>query len=159
VTSTAFDNWWNTWSVRAFIAFCAFMMVLTVIACNEAPQPAPVKTRVPTLSTQAEPQVPPSPPPDTAGTAPAGSSEPKKEVSFYGSTIYEGEITSVYFYPQGPDGNEVGQTHIKFNHHEEQSEEIYICGDVRSKIEVGGKYRMLVTFEPNMDCISNWRFK
>lgn len=153
MTSTTFN--------RVFVvAFLAFVICMLTIACNDAQrneaQTATVKNRVPTTSTQAEPQEQPKSPP-TGNTAPA---EKDPDVRFYGSTIYEGEVTSVYWYPQGPDADHTApQTHIKFNHHEEAPEEIWLCGDTRSKLEVGRSYKLLVTFEPKTDCISNWKLK
>jgi len=153
-TTSSFEKWFMQ---RGGILVLPLVMAIALIACNEAQQPPVVKTRITTTSPQTEPQEQPKSPP--TGTAPAENSEPKKIVPFYGSTVYEGEVTSVYFYPEGPNGGEVPQTHIKFNHHEEEPEEIYLCGDARKAFDVGNKYRMIVTFEPNTDCISNWRVK
>jgi hypothetical protein len=77
----------------------------------------------------------------------------------YGINWFQGTITSVYYYPQGgnddttPNG---ASTHIKFDHRED---DIWLCGDQRSKFEVGNRYSMLVTFEANADCVTNWKVK
>jgi hypothetical protein len=98
---------------------------------------------------------PPKPSPKEQDEAPAPDDPP-----FYGSTMYEGIVTSVYYYPKGPN-SQPGQamTHVKFNHHEEQPEEIWLCGDRRNQFEVGNKYRLRVSFEPNEACITNWTTK
>ena len=148
------------YGVLAWVTLAAGMM----IGCNDDDRIVTrgdlktAKQNYPPTSTQAEPQEQPKSPP-TGNTAPAETTS-AKQVPFYGSTIYEGEVTSVYWYPQGPDADHtLPQTHVKFNHHEEAPEEIWLCGDTRSKIEVGRSYKLFVTFEPNTDCISNWKLK
>lgn len=77
----------------------------------------------------------------------------------YGSTLFIGTITSVYYYPEG--GNQDGTpdnaaTHVKFDY---RDDDIWLCGDQRSKLEPGERAKMLVTFEPNIECQTNWKLK
>ena len=83
----------------------------------------------------------------------------QKDRPFYGSTHFMGEVTSVYWYPSGNDAvstPDLPSTHIKFEYRED---DIWLCGDQRSKFDVGQKYNMTVTFEPNADCVTNWKVR
>jgi hypothetical protein len=141
-----------------FLAFLvAFGAALT--SCDQPAAQPPVKNRVPTISTQAEPQEPPSLPPNTAGTAPAGNTDekPQKDAPFYGSTYWDELLTSVYYYPVDPDvKGDVAETHLKFNHRED---DIWLCGDQRRFFEAGNRIKLVVTFEPNQPCATNWKTK
>jgi len=77
---------------------------------------------------------------------------------FYGRTFYEGVITSVYYYPEGPDANHsAAQTHIKFDH--DDNLDVWFCGDQRARIKPGpGKRRIMLSYEPSTDCVTNWEF-
>lgn len=96
----------------------------------------------------------------TPQTSPKEEETASGDPPFYGFTIYEGEITSVYFYPKGPnDAPSSPVTHVKFNHHEETPEELWLCGDHRNQFDVGSKYRLTVSFEPNETCVTNFQIK
>jgi len=104
-----------------------------------------LKTRIATTETQAAPK--PSP----------RDEEPpaKREAQYYGSTYWDELLTSVYFYPStGKD--DAAMTHLKFNHRED---DIWLCGALRRSFVAGERYRLLVTFEPNQPCVTNWKTK
>src|SRR5258708_33406901 len=114
----------------------AMIIIAIVLGRSSQSQPAQAVTnRVPTL---------PSPPP--APVEEPKKNDPAPDPPFYGSTMYEGEVTSVYYYPKGPNsapGEAV--THVKFNHHEEDPEQIWLCGDHRNQFDVGSKYHLRVS--------------
>lgn len=128
--------------------------ILVMIACAEQPQQT-VKNRVPALSEPATAAPAPAPTSEAQQPAPA----PKKVRPWYGTTHFDGEITSVYWYPEGSSGDDAPDTpstHIKFQHRED---DIWLCGDHRREFEVGRSYSMFVTFEANTDCQTNWKLK
>jgi hypothetical protein len=144
---------------RRLLGLWVFVALTLVLWGCTAEQPSKTDAhpnRVPVAAVTEQPvPEPPQPSPKQEEAAPAPDDPP-----FYGSTMYEGEITSVYYYPKGPNSQPgVAQTHVKFNHHEEAPEEIWLCGDHRRELEVGLKYRLKVTFEPNEACITNWTSK
>lgn len=138
-------------------------VIVALIACGQQPQttterhhgfPAQPREQA-TTSTQAEPQEQPKSPP-TGKTAPADNSdEDKKESPYFGSTYWDELLTSVYYYPAQTNA-EVSVTHLKFGHRED---DIYLCGDQRKNFEPGARVKLLVTFEPNAPCITNWKIK
>jgi hypothetical protein len=149
-------------------SYLTMIVLALVVGCLQGcaePQQAPATTErhhgfpaqpreAATTSTQAEPQEQPKSPP-TGNTAPADNSEPQKEPPFFGSTYWDETLTSVYYYP-AQDKDDVSTTHLKFGHRED---DIFLCGDQRKSFEPGLRYRLLVTFEPNAPCITNWRVK
>lgn len=137
-------------------AYLTMIVLALVVGCLQGcaePQQAPAtKTRIITTSPQAEPQEQPKSPP--TATAPADKSDDDKELPYFGSTYWEEQLTSVYYYPKSV--SLPAQTHLKFNHRED---DLYLCGDQRRFFEPGNRYKLLVTFEPNAPCITNWRVK
>ena len=137
------------------LALVLFLCALT--GCEENPQPTVNnKTRIvtaPTTSSQAETQESPKPPP--ASTAPAEESDPQREPPYFGSTYFDELLTSVYYYP-GETKGDAPMTHLKFSHREDL---VYLCGDQRKSFEPGNRIRLMVTFEPNAPCITNWKVK
>lgn len=130
------------------------VFALAFNACNAEPlsnQPT-AKNRVATLPAPAAAVDPPAPtPPPTPPKA--------KDRPMYGETMFIGTITSVYYYPEG--GNQDGTpdnaaTHVKFDY---RDDDIWLCGDQRPKLAPGERAKMLMTFEPNTDCQTNWRLK
>jgi|SRR5271157_2009955 len=143
------------WALIAWGLFAVCLIGVSIIA-GENTKPQAAKNRVPSLPTiegVRNETPPPAPPKDEA-------KPPVPELPYYGTTVFEGQVTSVYYYPQGPSSSPgASQTHIKFDHHEEDPEKIYLCGDQRKSFEVAHRYGLIVTFEPNTECASNWRIK
>jgi len=124
---------------------------LCAVACDQPTQPSQpsVRNRVPTV---AQTDAPPAAPLSTDVLK-------KEEPPYYGSTYWEELLTSVYYYPaQGGDNGDltVPSTHLKFNHRDDA---LWLCGDQRKIFEPGRTYRLLVTFEPNQPCVTNWKIE
>ena len=159
MTSTTSESRLLGQIVIGAVAVAVLAATFALVGCEDNPQPTVNnKTRIvtaPTTSTQAETQEPPKPSPQNARTAPADNSDddkPRKEAPFFGSTYWDELLTSVYYYPE----YSPAMTHLKFNHRED---DIWICGDQRRSFEAGNRYRLLVTFEPNQPCVTNWKIK
>ena len=138
------------WSNLLYLLPC--IVAISLIACEDqrvvthAELEAALKaqkTSAPKPETQEQPKSPPT------TTAPADNSD-EKEAQYFGSTYWDEILTSVYWYPDSK------VTHLKFGHRED---EIYLCGDHRKDFEPGNRYKLVVTFEPNAPCITNWRIK
>jgi hypothetical protein len=153
VTSTT-SKWgfskldWFFVAAKSSLLLYAAVLIIGSYGCGTPPQeqqPAP-RNRVPTITqTQTETPTP----------APKAEPAPEKEPPYYGSTYWDELLTSVYYYPSGDKGT-VAVTHLKFGHRED---DIYLCGDQRKSFAPGSKYRLLVTFEPNQPCITNWKIE
>lgn len=133
------------------LALCAAIVVVGVVLIREG-QPQPEIHRVVVVDSMKSP-VPVAP---REAYDPA-KEKPPSERPYYGKTLFEGEITSVYYYPQGLDEPPtLPSTHVRFNH---TDDDIWLCGDQRRKFEVGGQYKLFVTFEANTECQSKWKLQ
>jgi hypothetical protein len=142
------------WFMQRGLVFLLVIPVIWMVACEQAQSTKSEShaSRVPVAVGETVATVPTPEPPKTPDAA-----APHKEHPFYGSTFFDGIVTSVYYYPSGgaSDGTPDGQsTHVKFDHRED---DLWICGDVRSKFDIGRRTRMTVTFEANADCVTNWK--
>jgi len=136
--------------VIASVLLLAFALVFN--ACESEPVSTQTKNRVPAMPAPAAAVDPPAP------TQPPAPPKPKDR-PMYGETFFLGTITSVYYYPNG--GNQDGTpdnaaTHVKFDY---RDDDIWLCGDQRPKLTPGERAKMVVTFEPNTECETNWRLK
>lgn len=134
------------------LVLCAIMVVVGVTFIRvHQPQPEEIHRVVVVDSMKSPLPVAPHEPFDPA------KEQPLSERPYYGKTLFEGEITSVYYYPQGLDEPPtLPSTHVRFNH---TDDDIWLCGDQRRKFEVGGQYKLFVTFEANTECQAKWKLQ
>lgn len=145
------SNFLEKWLMQKGLIFLMIIPMLFAISCADEPQQAQ-EARPHGFPAQPRPQAVTSPA-DTP--TPAKDKEEKKDPPFFGSTYWDETLTSVYYYPStGPD--DPAETHLKFSHRED---DIWLCGDQRRGFEPGNRYRLVVTFEPNQPCVTNWKTK
>ena len=139
---------WGFAAAKSALLIYAACLIISSYGCNDAPRtlgPGPsVKTRIATAPVVQEEQPKQEPP-----------AAPEKEPPYYGSTYWDELLTSVYYYPSGDKGD-AAVTHLKFDHRED---DIFLCGDQRKSFTPGTKYKLLVTFEPNQPCVTNWKIE
>lgn len=149
------------WPVAFSVVALAFLgVVITMIVMIATAPSVSVRNRVPTLPATAVPDSAIAAAPDVPKAPKEAPAAPEdKERPYYGSGYYNELLTSVYFYPDG--GSFQGSpdepfTHLKFNHRED---DLYLCGDQRSKFLPGKQYTLVVSFEPNRECATNWKIQ
>lgn len=140
--------------IRRWVNLLYLLPILVcLVACQQAQQPpqptaaqqeAKLRTEIASLNQQV-----------SKLEARTGST---KENPYFGSTYWDELLTSVYYYPAvvNDSTNSPAMTHLKFDHRED---DIWLCGDQRKAFSPGEKYRLLVTFEPNQPCVTNWQVK
>jgi hypothetical protein len=152
---------WFFVAAKSSLLLYAAVLIISTYGCGTPQQTQHVRARIVTApqGTEERPIYPPAGSPALAEKE--NREEPKKaeEPPYYGSTYWDELLTSVYYYPaKGGDSNDltVPSTHLKFGHRDDS---IWLCGDQRKSFSPGTKYRLLVTFEPNQPCVSNWKIE
>ena len=149
------SNFLEKWLMQRGLIFLAIFPMLLLFSCTDQPQQTSGArpNGFPAQPRREEPSA--SSPADTSTPAPKEEKKEEKEAPFFGSTYWDETLTSVYYYPKQVN-DDMAETHLKFGHRED---DIWLCGDQRKNFEPGTRYRLVVTFEPNAPCITNWKLK